>query len=195
MAANHQYFESPEHFNKWLNKHHRKEAELWLCYYKKHTGKASITWEESVEEALCYGWIDGLRQSIDEESYKIRFTPRRKTSIWSAKNIATMNKIIKSGKVKPAGLEAYSHRTTEKSEIYTYEQDIKSLPNNYLKQLKADPEAQRFYDQMAPSKRKISIGWIMSAKKEETQERRFKTFFDSCKKGELIPLLRWSKSS
>jgi len=187
------FFATPTLFKDWLKSNLASEMVLWVCYFKKHTGKASITWEESVEEALCYGWIDGLRKSINEESYKIRFTPRRKDSIWSQKNIDTIARLIKAKRIKEPGLIAYSNRKKNKSAIYSYEMEATELSVEFLKRLRNDKTAWAYYLKIPPSSKKHSNRWVMSGKKEETRERRFAILLKSCSASELVPLLRWSK--
>lgn len=174
------FFKTPKDFNNWLAKNHLSEQELWLCYYKKHTGKQSITWEESVEEALCYGWIDGLKNTRDEESYKIRFTPRRKTSIWSPTNLRLIKKLISEKRLKPAGLAIYQQRKKGHADPYENMKKNFKLDKAYTEQLNSDKNALKYYDGLPPGYKKQMLRWIMTAKKEETRDRRFKVFFESC---------------
>jgi len=189
----HRYFKSPKDFNRWLATHHRTKDLLWVCYYKKDTGKPSITWEQSVEEALCYGWIDGIRKSVDNESYKIRFTPRRKTSIWSPKNLSTVTKLIQEKRMKDAGLLIYKERKQGHSESYDNMKKDWKLDKSYLSELKADKVAWKFYQTFTPIVRNHLHRWIMTAKKEETRDRRFKKLLTSCSSEELLPQFQWSK--
>ena len=140
------------------------------------TGRPSLTWPESVDQALCYGWIDGVRRSLGAEAYTIRFTPRRPTSIWSAVNIRRMKELIAEGLVQPAGLAAWERRTDERSAIYRYaEAKVAKLPPAMLKRLKASARAWAFYSAQAPSYQRIGAWYVISAKKEETREKRFTT--------------------
>src|SRR4026208_1350603 len=134
-----EFFKTPSAFRSWLDKHHAKSPEQWVGFYKKDSGKPSITWPEAVDAALSYGWIDGLRKTIDEDSYKIRFTPRRPSSIWSAVNIRRIEVLTKLGLMRPAGIEAFQRRKSEKSGIYSYEQrhHIK-LDDVYERKLRAN---------------------------------------------------------
>jgi uncharacterized protein YdeI (YjbR/CyaY-like superfamily) len=125
------FFKTQEEFRKWLEENHLTETELLAGFYKVDSGKPSITWPQSVDEALCFGWIDGVRKSIDKERYCIRFTPRKPTSIWSAVNIRKVEEFIKKGQMQPAGLEAYENRKDEKSKIYSFENETKELANNF----------------------------------------------------------------
>lgn len=138
-------------------------------YYKVGTKKPSITWSESVDQALCFGWIDGVRRTIDDESYCIRFTPRKANSIWSAINIQKVEKLSKSGRMTPAGLKAFALRKEDKSRVYSHEKTPAKLAPPYEKQFKKNKSAWDFFQQQAPSYKKVILHWIMSAKQEKTQ--------------------------
>jgi uncharacterized protein YdeI (YjbR/CyaY-like superfamily) len=166
------YFETEDKFRKWLERHHEKETELIVGFYKLDSGKPSMTWSQSVDQALCFGWIDGIRKSIDKESYSIRFTPRRSTSIWSAINIKKVEVLTKAGLMKPAGIKAFCLRTDNKSKIYSHEKEITVLNANYEKQFKKDKIAWDFFMKQAPSYKKVITHWIMSAKQEKTRQSR-----------------------
>lgn len=169
-----QFFETPNDFRKWLDKNHEKETELLVGFYKVGSGKPSITWPQSVDEALCYGWIDGVRKSLKEDSYTIRFTPRKPTSIWSAINIDKMEVLLKNKLVKPTGIAAYEKRTESKSKIYSHEQkEPIALPESFEAEFRANPSAWDFFMDQAPSYRKIMIHHINSAKQEKTKRSRF----------------------
>lgn len=184
------FFPTPKDFKRWLDEHHKTETKLWVGYYKKATKLPSITWPESVDQALCYGWIDGIRKRIDDNSYMIRFTPRKTTSIWSAVNIARVAELSKEGLMQPAGTSAYEKRSEKKSERYSYEQKNVTLAPKYEKQIKSNAKAWDFFSQkLAPSSRTQSIWWVMSAKKEETQLRRLSILIESSEKGNKIPPL------
>lgn len=166
------FFKTQDDFRKWLESHYEKEPELMVGFYKVDSGKLSMTWSQSVDQALCYGWIDGIRKSIDEESYCIRFTPRRSTSIWSAINIKKIEELTKAGLMKPAGLKAFSLRKESKSMIYTHENGAVWLDSNYEEQFKAHKTAWDFLMSQAPSYKKAITRWIMSAKQEKTRQSR-----------------------
>jgi len=166
------YFHSPADFRKWLEKHHATEQELLVGFYKKDSGKPSITWPESVKEALCFGWIDGIRRNVDAESYSIRFTPRKRTSTWSAINIKYAAELIEQGLMQPAGLEAFKQRRENKSGIYAYEQRTAEIPEPYLGQLKKHKAAWKFFDAQPAGYRKQMSWWVVSAKQEETRLKR-----------------------
>ena len=186
------FFENAKSFRDWLAENHHEDTVLWVCYYKKHTNLPSLTWDESVAEALCFGWIDGLRKTIDEKSYRIRFTPRRKNSIWSRKNIDTVEKLIKQKRMMPAGIKAFEHRQEHKSAIYAYEKKASVLSEEYNNALKIEKSVWSYYNSLTPSVKKQSINWIMSAKKQETRDRRFAIFLESCGASRLIPALEWT---
>src|SRR5688572_25607539 len=167
------FFETPADFRRWLQAHHRTEQELWVGFYKKGTGRPSITWPESVDEALCFGWIDGLRKAVDAERYTIRFTPRRKGSIWSVVNTRRMAELIRARRVRAAGLKAFAAREEKKSGVYSFEQRQPPAFDPALEsRFKANAAAWAFFQAQPPGYRKIATGLVMSAKREATRERR-----------------------
>jgi uncharacterized protein YdeI (YjbR/CyaY-like superfamily) len=180
------YFKTPAELRKWFRGNHDKASELWVGYYKKGSGKASITWPESVDEALCVGWIDGVRKTLDDERYTIRFSPRRKSSIWSAVNIARMKVLTAEQRVRPAGLKAFAAKRENKSGTYAYEQRRDRLEEPYATLLKKNRAAAAFFDQQSPSYRKTISWWIMSAKREETRMARLDKLIDICAKGKRL---------
>ncbi|UMQ41402.1 YdeI/OmpD-associated family protein [Chryseobacterium sp. Y16C] len=163
------FFPTPQDFRNWLEKNHQNEKELLVGFYKVATKKPSMTWSESVDQALCFGWIDGVRKSIDEESYSIRFTPRKPTSIWSAINIKKIEDLTKAGLMTPQGLKAFELRKPERSAIYSHEKELASLYPDYEKQFKANKKAWEFFNNQAPSYQKVMLHWITSAKQEKTR--------------------------
>ncbi|HXH06967.1 MAG TPA: YdeI/OmpD-associated family protein [Vicinamibacterales bacterium] len=167
------YFRSASEFRKWLDEHHASEVELWVGYHKKGTGVASMTWQESVDEALCFGWIDGIRKSIDESRYTIRFTPRRSGSNWSKINIERINELTKLGRMTTAGLKAFEQRNTKLD--YSYEETRqRQFSPEQQQTFRANPKAWAFFEKQPPSYRKTLIYWVTSAKKEETRASRLK---------------------
>jgi uncharacterized protein YdeI (YjbR/CyaY-like superfamily) len=180
------YFTSPAELRKWFKANHRKAEELWVGFHKKGTGKPSITWPESVDEALCVGWIDGIRKSVDADRYVIRFTPRRKGSIWSAVNMRRIQALIEDQRVLPAGLEAHAARLENKSGIYAYEQRRDRLEEPYASLLKKNKKAWEFFEAQPPWYRKTLGWWIVSAKKEETRQGRLKILIDASEKGKRL---------
>lgn len=163
------FFETQDDFRKWLDEHHEKETEIIVGFYKVNSGKPSMNWSQSVDQALCFGWIDGVRRSIDEESYCIRFTPRRSKSIWSEININKVDALTKAGLMKPAGLKAFSFMTENKSKIYSYENESVFLDSDFEKQFKENEIAWDFFMKQAPSYKKAVLRWMMSAKQEKTR--------------------------
>lgn len=163
------FFPTQKKFREWLEKHHQKETELLVGFYKVNSKKPSMSWSESVDQALCFGWIDGVRRSIDEESYSIRFTPRKKSSIWSAINIKKIEDLTKAGLMKESGLKAFELRSEEKSRIYSHETEPSVLTPEFEKQFKANKTAWDFFNNQAPSYKKVMIHWIMTAKQEKTR--------------------------
>lgn len=166
------YFTSSLEFRTWLAQNHMTATELWVGFYMKHTGRPSMTWPESVDEALCAGWIDGIRKNVDERRYVIRFTPRRRSSIWSAVNIKRANELIAHGLMLEAGLRAFEARSDHKSAIYAYERKNARLHATHEKALRRNREAWAFFRAQPPSYLKVVTWWIVSAKKEETRLKR-----------------------
>jgi uncharacterized protein YdeI (YjbR/CyaY-like superfamily) len=180
------FFKKPADFRMWLEKHHAKIPELWVGFYKKSSGHASISWPESVDQALCFGWIDGIRQSVDEVSYAIRFTPRRKGSVWSSVNIKRAMELIDLGLMKPSGLRAFERRQENRSGIYSYEQRSAELEAPYQKRLEQNKTASDFFHAQPAWYRKQIGWWIVSAKKEETRLRRLAKLIDEFSEGRRI---------
>jgi uncharacterized protein YdeI (YjbR/CyaY-like superfamily) len=181
------FFKTPSDFRKWLAAHHASEKELWVGFYKKDSGKASITWPQSVDEALCFGWIDGIRKNIDEISYKIRFTPRKQRSTWSAVNIKRVGELTEQGLMETTGLKAFAARQENRSGIYSYEQRSPELPTQYAKKLKNNAAAWKFFQAQPPSYRKAVNWWVVSAKQEETRLKRLDKLIDDSAEGRRIP--------
>ena len=166
------FFATPQEFRAWLDKHHQTSTEISVGFYKVKSGKTSMSWSESVDQALCYGWIDGVRHSIDEESYRIRFTPRKKNSIWSAVNIKKVEKLIAQNMIKPAGLTVYNQRSDKNTKGYSASSMPTKLPLEFEKMFKENKKAWEYFKSLAPSYKKASINWVMSAKQKITQEKR-----------------------
>ncbi|TWR25790.1 bacteriocin-protection protein [Mucilaginibacter pallidiroseus] len=177
------FFEKPAKFREWLQANHTSQTELLVGFYKTGTGRASITWPQSVDEALCFGWIDGVRRSLGPESYTIRFTPRKPGSIWSAVNINKVEALIKSGLMQPAGLAAYAKRTEEKSRIYSFENEAMKFSAPYLKAFKVNKKAWAFFEAQAPWYKKTSIHRVMTAKQEKTKESRLQALIKASEEG------------
>jgi uncharacterized protein YdeI (YjbR/CyaY-like superfamily) len=172
------YFPTPAEFRKWLKRNHATATELLVGYHKVDSGKPSITWPESVDEALCFGWIDGIRKRIDNTSYCIRFTPRKQKSTWSVVNIKRVKVLIKEGRMTPEGLKAYQARRENRVGIYSYEQRPSELPDPYAEQFRKNPKAWDYFQSCPPSYRKAVIWWVISAKKEDTRLSRLQTLIE-----------------
>ncbi len=180
------FFETPALFREWLAKNHAAAKELLVGFYKVDSGKQSMTWSESVDQALCFGWIDGIRKSLDTESYTIRFTPRRPNSIWSAINVKKVEELSAAGLMEPAGLEAFSKRTADRSGIYSHEKPAEQLSPQFEKAFTNHPPAWEFFCKQPPSYRKVIIHWIMSAKRESTRHDRLKKVVESSLKQQRL---------
>jgi uncharacterized protein YdeI (YjbR/CyaY-like superfamily) len=181
-----QFFQTPADFRTWLEKNHATATELCVGFYKKDSGKPSITWPESVDQALCFGWIDGIRKRVDKSSYQIRFTPRRRGSIWSAINIKRATELVRQKQMRPAGIKAFAARIENKSGIYSYEQRSIELNEPYSKQLKKNKPAWNFFRTQPPSYRKMIGWWIISAKREETRMARLAKLVSESAKGKRL---------
>jgi uncharacterized protein YdeI (YjbR/CyaY-like superfamily) len=188
------FFPTPNAFRKWLQKNHLKEKELLVGFYKRGSGKPSITWPESVDQALSFGWIDGVRRRIDDESYSIRFTPRRRGSIWSAINIKRVAELEKLGLMTDAGRRAFEARDEKKSAIYSYENRAKTFPSEMEKRFRANKKAWDWWSEQPPWYRRVTTHWVLSAKKEETRERRLATLIEDSAEGRRIGLLTPTKA-
>ena len=186
------YFVSPAKFRTWLKSNHAKHTELWVGFYKRESNKPSITWPESVDEALCFGWIDGLRQNVDTVSYRIRFTPRKASSIWSAINIQKVNVLTAAGRMQAAGTKAFAARKAERSLIYSYENADVTLPPDYELRLRQNKAASKYFDAQSPSYRKVARHWVLRAKQAATRDARLATLIECSAAEDFIPLLKWS---
>ena len=185
-----QFFPTFADWRAWLEEHHADTEELWVGLYKRDSGRPSITWPEAVDGALCFGWIDGVRHSVDAISYKIRFTPRKERSVWSAINIKRATALSRQGLMHASGSAAFEKRQGDRSEIYSYEQrKTAKLPAAYEKQFRTRPAAWKFFQAQAPWYRRSCSWWIISAKKEETRARRLAALIDCCSRSETIPAL------
>jgi uncharacterized protein YdeI (YjbR/CyaY-like superfamily) len=186
-----EFFPTPADFRAWLKSNHAKHSELWVGFYKRDSKRPSITWPESVDEALCFGWIDGLRQNIDVVSYRIRFTPRKATSTWSAINIRRITVLMEKRRVHAAGKKVFATRKTEAA-TYSHENNDVELPLEYEKRLRANKRAAKYFDAQMPSYRKGARRWIMNAKQEATRESRLNILIESSAAQDFIPPFKWS---
>lgn len=185
------FFSSPEEFRAWLEEHHESATELWMGLWKKHVPDRGLTWEQAVPEALCFGWIDSVAQRIDEDAVRQRWTPRKKSSNWSTVNLALVEQLTAEGRMRPAGLAAHERRRPERSGVYAYETRELPLPEAYAARLAADPRAAAFWAAATKSYRKVAANWVLTAKREETRERRIAQLVQDCAEGRLIPSQRY----
>jgi uncharacterized protein YdeI (YjbR/CyaY-like superfamily) len=190
VAKKPRFFRTQAELRRWFERNHDKAAELWVGFYKKATEKPSITWPESVDEALCFGWIDSVRKSLGSDSYANRFTPRKAGSIWSARNMKRVRELIELGLMHPAGLARFEARQEARTGTYSYEQRPQELPAEYARKVKANRRAWKFWREVAPSYRKAATWWVISAKKQETRARRLATLIELSARGERVPPLR-----
>ena len=188
------YCAEPKDFRAWLEQHHATTAEQWVGFYKRASGVASITWPESVDQALCYGWIDGIRRSIDGDRYAIRFTPRRPGSIWSAVNIRRAQELIATRQMRAAGRSAFDARDEEKSRKYSFEQENVSFTPEQERSLRSNRKAWAFFQAQPPSYRKTATWWVVSAKQEATRQKRLATLIADSAAGLRIAQLRRERS-
>ena len=191
------FFAAPAEFRVWFEAHHDTHQEVVVGFYKKDSGKPSITWPESVDEALCFGWIDGVRRSLDEISYCIRFTPRKPRSIWSNVNIKRAEELIALGRMQLAGLKAFEQRTEARSRVYAYEQrQTAQLDEEAERQFRANTAAWDFFQAQPPSYRRAALWWVISAKQEATRLKRLATLIEDSAQGRTIrPLTRPTRSA
>ncbi len=180
------YFESPAQWRAWLEQHHASESEVQVGFYKKDTGRQGMTWSQAVDEALCFGWIDGIVRRVDDQRHQQRFTPRQAKSTWSAVNIDKVERLTAEGRMADAGLRAYAARSEENSRIYAFEQEAVELPPDALDRLRADEAAWRFWESRPAGYRRVATWWVVSAKRPETRERRLATLIEDCAAERLI---------
>ena len=188
---NPRFFSSAEAFRSWLKENHAVAKEILVGFHKRHTGKSTLTWKESVDEALSFGWIDSIRRSIDSQSYTIRFTPRKKRSIWSAVNIKRAGELIAEGRMQPAGLKAFKERDEKRANLYSFEQENIAFDKASEKKFKANTKAWKFFQSMPPSYRKPAIWWVMGAKREETRKAHLETLIKDSEAGRKIKPLSY----
>ena len=181
------FFETPAELRAWLEEHHESERELFVGAYKKATGKPSLTWPQIVDEALCFGWIDGIRRGIDDESWSIRLTPRKPTSNWSSVNIARVAELTKEGRMRPAGTAAFERRSEERSGIYSYERrKAAKLTPEQQREFEANAQAWVFFNDQPQGYRRTATHWVVSAKREETRAKRLATLIEDSAAGRRL---------
>ncbi len=180
------YFSTISEFREWLEENHGSERELQVGFYKKNSGRFNFSWSEAVDVAICYGWIDGVRNAVNEIGYTVRFTPRKPTSIWSAVNIKKVEELSRLGLMRPAGIAAFERRDEKKSVIYAYEQKNASLSEDYEARFRANAKAWEFFEAQAAYYRRTAIWWVISAKQEETRLKRLGILISNSEAGKRV---------
>jgi uncharacterized protein YdeI (YjbR/CyaY-like superfamily) len=181
------FFRSGGELRKWLEKNHAKSDELWIGFYRKDSGKGGITYAEALDEALCYGWIDGIRKKLDDESFTTRFTPRKPKSIWSNVNIGHVARLTKEGRMQPPGIAAFSAKDSSRVGVYSFEREVAELEPSMVKQFKRDPSAWKFFQSQPPYYRRVASWWVISAKRDETRADRLARLIAHSSRGERLP--------
>ena len=184
------FYATPDAWRAWLEAHHGDAREHWVGFHKRDSGRESITWPEAVDQALCFGWIDGVRRSIDDDSYSIRFTPRKQRSNWSAINVAKVAALTREGRMRPAGLAAFAERRADRTGVYSYEQPFATLTDEETVRLRGNPAAWEDWERRPPSYRKAVLGWIAGAKAPATRERRLATLIEDSAAGRKVKPMR-----
>jgi uncharacterized protein YdeI (YjbR/CyaY-like superfamily) len=184
------FFETARDFRAWLEAHHATERQLVVGYYKRASGKPSMTWPESVDEALCFGWIDGVRKSLSEDAYSIRFTPRKRTSNWSAINVARVAALESLGRMTPAGRRSFEARTPERTGVYSFERNTAAVFSpEEERRFRAHPAAASFFDAQPPGYRRTVTHWVISAKRDATRARRLEQLIEDCAQGRRLGIV------
>ncbi|WP_353808710.1 YdeI/OmpD-associated family protein [Agromyces sp. SYSU T00194] len=185
------FFSGPEEFRAWLVVHHDTATELWMGLYKKHVPDRGLTWEDAVPEALCFGWIDSVAQRIDDDSRRQRWTPRKSTSVWSAVNIAHVERLTAEGRMHPAGIAAFEGRRADQATGYSFETMPQDLPPEYAERLAASAPAGAFWNAATAGYRRIVTNWVLTAKQQATRDRRLQQLIDESAAGRMIPSQRY----
>lgn len=188
-------FATPEDFRDWLEKHHATVPEAFIGYYKKGVDRKAMSYAEAVDEALCYGWIDGITYRVDDEMTTTRFTPRRKGSNWSAVNIGKVGRLTAQGRMRPAGVRAFEARDAGTTAPYSYEQRPAELPPDYLARLAGNARAEAFWRSRSPSYRRAVTWWVVSAKREETRDRRMTQLIEDCEAHRPIRAMSYGRQT
>jgi uncharacterized protein YdeI (YjbR/CyaY-like superfamily) len=190
VSVDARFFSTPAEFRAWLEEHHETEPEVWVGYYKKATGKPTLTWSEAVDEALCFGWIDGKLQRIDDERHRQRFTPRRPRSNWSAINIAKVAELRAQGRMTPAGEAVFAARRDDRSAVYSYERRHEAaFDADQEATFRANEAAWAWFSDQSPSYRQLATFWVVSAKRPETRARRLASVIECSAEGQRVPAL------
>ncbi|MRG59389.1 hypothetical protein GE115_05810 [Agromyces sp. CFH 90414] len=188
------FFSGPEEFRAWLEANHDTATELWMGLYKRHVADRPITWEQAVPEALCFGWIDSVAQRIDDDAVRQRWSPRKPSSIWSAVNIAHIERLTAEGRMHPAGIAAFERRRADRTGVYSHESPAKEWTDEQAARLAANPAAAAFWAAATPSYRRQVAHWVLTAKQEATRERRFQQVIDQSAAGELVSFQRYGET-
>ncbi|GAA1517233.1 uncharacterized protein YdeI (YjbR/CyaY-like superfamily) [Agromyces terreus] len=188
------FFADAAEFRAWLEANHDTAAELWMGLFKKHVEPQGLTWADAVPEALCFGWIDSVSQRIDDDARRQRWSPRKSTSIWSAVNIAHVERLVAEGRMRPPGLAAYERRRADRSGVYSHENDERQLPDEAVARLEADAAASAFWLAATPTYRRVVTHWMLSAKQEATRERRLVQLIDDSAAGRLVSFQRYGET-
>jgi uncharacterized protein YdeI (YjbR/CyaY-like superfamily) len=181
------FFRNGDEFRRWLDKNHAKSDELWIGFYKKASGKIGITYAEALDEALCHGWIDGIRKTLDADSFTTRFTPRKPKSIWSNINIAHVARLTRQGRMQPAGIAAYEKRDEARTGIYAFERAILQLDPAMLKHFKRERAAWKYFEAQPPYYRRLASYWVISAKRDETRAKRLEQLIEVSARNQRLP--------
>jgi len=189
------FFKTPADFRSWLERHHARADALLVGFYKKESGKPSITWPESVDEALCFGWIDGIRRRIDDIRYSIRFTPRRRRSIWSKVNTKRVAELTKEKRMRPAGVKAFEARDPKTTGIYSFERETATLPAEFARVFRANAKAWKFWEAQPPGYRRLAAYFVTSAKQDETRRRRLDLLIRDSARGLRLGIARPTRST
>jgi uncharacterized protein YdeI (YjbR/CyaY-like superfamily) len=166
------FFRTPSEFRRWLEKNHNSTQELWIGFYRKDSGKGGMTYHEALDEALCFGWIDGIRKKVDEHSFTNRFTPRKKNSIWSNVNVAHIERLTREGRMMAPGIAAFNAKDEKRAGVYSFEREKAELEPKMKKRFRQNPKAWRYFEAQPPYYRRMAAWWIISAKRDETREKR-----------------------
>jgi uncharacterized protein YdeI (YjbR/CyaY-like superfamily) len=184
------FFDTPADFRAWLEEHHDTESELFVGFWKKASGRPSISWREAVDEALCFGWIDGVARGMGADAWAVRFTPRRPRSNWSAVNVARVEELMRDGRMRPAGIAAFERRDKTRAPAYAHEREAARFTPEQERALRANSAAWEFFSSQPPSYRRSATHWVTSAKREETRARRMATLIGDSAAGRRVPPLR-----
>jgi uncharacterized protein YdeI (YjbR/CyaY-like superfamily) len=180
------FFKSGTDFRRWLEKNHSSADELWVGFYRKDSGKGGITYAQALDEALCYGWIDGIRKKLDDISFTTRFTPRKPNSIWSNVNVAHVSRLTQEGRMMPPGIAAYEKKTDARTGVYSFERETASLDPAMVREFRKNRQAWKFFEAQPPYYRRLAAWYVISAKRQETRDMRLKRLIDDSARGDRL---------